>query len=186
MKTYLIPIIALGLLCSCNNDNNKPEDSTEAAEDANDVKFDKDSHEKDAEFAVKAADGGMFEVAAADLALSKTTNADVKALAEMMKKDHSAANTELKAMAASKNITLPDSMSNDKQDMMEKLREKSGADFDKEYVDMMVDDHDKDIQLFNKESMDGTDKEIRDWAAQKLPTLRHHYDMAKETKDKLK
>jgi putative membrane protein len=186
MKTYLIPILALGLLCSCDNDNNKPEDSTEAAHDANDVKFDKDSHEKDAEFAVKAADGGMFEVEAADLALSKTTNADVKALAEMMKKDHSTANTELKALAATKKITLPDSLSEDKMDKIEKLREKSGADFDKAYVDMMVDDHDKDIQLFNKESMDGTEQDIRNWAAQKLPTLRHHYDMAKETKDKLK
>lgn len=185
MKTYLIPVLALGLLCACNG-TDKPEDSTEAAQDTNEVKFDKDNYEADAEFAVKAADGGMFEVKLADLVLSRTKNADVRALAEMMKTDHAAANAELKALAAKKNITLPDSVSSDKMDEYRKLAEKTGDDFDKKYVEMMIDDHDKDIQLFDKEAMKGNETEIRDWAAAKLPTLRHHHEMAKETKDKLK
>lgn len=184
MKTQLL-FISLALFCSCGS-GNQPEDSTEAANDSNDEKFDKNSYEEDAAFAVKAADAGMYEVKLADLALSKSTNADVRALAEMMKKDHSAANAELIQLAKNKNITLPDSVSSDKMDKYRKLAEKSGAEFDREYVDMMVDDHNDDIQLFDKEAMGGTEADIRNWASGKLPTLRDHYDHAKATQDKLK
>lgn len=184
MKTNLLALLAISLCLSCNN--NKPEDSTEAANEKNDSAFSKNTYEEDANFAVKAADGGMFEVKVAQLALQKTSNADVTALAEMMIKDHSAANEELKALAARKNITLPDSVSSDRMDKYRDLEKKSGHDFDKAYVDMMVDDHDKDINAFDKESMGGNEKDIRDWAAQKLETLRHHYDMSKQTQDKIK
>jgi putative membrane protein len=183
MKKVAIALFSLVLISSCGN-NNKPEDSTEAADDQNEQKF--DETEKDADFAVKAADGGMFEVMVADLVLSRTTNASVRSLADMMKTDHSGANAELKALAAQKNISLPDSVSADKRKKYNDLAEKTGADFDKEYVDMMVKDHNHDVDMFDKESTDGKDQDVKSWAGAKLPTLRHHLQMAEETQDKLK
>jgi putative membrane protein len=183
MKTYFIPIVATAFLLSCG-ENNKPEDSTEVAEERNDEKF--DVMEKDADFAVKAADAGMYEVMIADLALSKTSNPDVKSLANMMKTDHTTANTELQALAKQKNISLPVSMSKDMQDKYDDLNKKTGTDFDKAYCDAMVKDHKDDVDLFEKQSTKGADQDMRSWAASKLPTLRHHLETAESTRDKVK
>ena len=55
----------------------------------------------------------------------------------MMLKDHGAANDELMALAKSKNISLPVSMSSEHQKTRNELAEKSGTDFDKLYLDVM-------------------------------------------------
>lgn len=182
-KTFFIPILAAAFLISCG-ENKKPEDSTEVAEDRNDVKF--DVMENDAEFAVKAADGGLYQVKIADLALSKTSNEDVKALANMIKTEHATANTELQALAKQKNISLSVSLSKDMQDKYDDLNKKTGTDFDKAYVTAMVKDHKDNVDLYEKQSTKGSDQDIKSWAAAKLPTLRHHLEMSESTKDKVK
>jgi putative membrane protein len=98
----------------------------------------------DANFAVEAANGGMAEVELAKLAENKSTNPKVKEFASMMIKDHTMANEELMALAKTKNITLPTTVGADQQTVMADLQKKSGADFDKGYVDAMVKDHDKE------------------------------------------
>ena len=61
----------------------------------------------DAKFYRDAAEGGMAEVAMGNLALQKAQSPSVKDFGAQMVKDHSAANEKLKALAQSKNITLP-------------------------------------------------------------------------------
>lgn len=62
---------------------------------------------EDTMFAQKAATSGTMEVQHGQLAASKATNAQVKAFANQLVKDHTAANDELMAIAKRKNITLP-------------------------------------------------------------------------------
>lgn len=183
MKIYLIPMLAALSLMSCG-DNKKPDDSTEVAEKRNEEKF--EITEKDAEFAVKATVASLFEVKAAELALVRSSNAQVKDLAQMMKTDHSAANTELDAVAKQKNISVPDTVDSEHSKKYYELAEKTGSDFDKAYVDMMVKGHKDVIDFFEKESNDGKDQELKSWATMKLPTLRHHLEMSETTKDKIK
>lgn len=181
---YFISIIAATSLMIACGDNKKPEDTTEVAEEHNDVKF--DVAEKDAEFAVKATVAGLFEVKAAELALARTSNSDVRALAEMMKTDHAAANGELMGLATQKNISVPDTMDSDHSKKYYDLKDESVEDFDKAYVDMMVKGHKDVIDIFEKEEKDGTNPDVKNWASAKLPTLRHHLEMAQSTQDKLK
>jgi len=169
---------------ACNSSEKK--DSTETAEEANDQKFDDTKLEDDTEFAVAAADGGMFEVELGKLAEKKAVSKDVKDFGAMMVKDHSKANDEFKALAAQKNITLPDSLSEDKRKKYNDLAEKKGMDFDKAYVSLMVDDHKEDIKEFEEASKDSKDAEIKAWAAGKLPTLNQHLETVQNLKDKLK
>ena len=169
---------------SCNSTEKK--DSTEKAEDANEAKFDDTKLEDDTEFAVAAADGGMFEVELGKLAEKNAVSKGVKDFGAMMVKDHSKANDELKALASQKNITLPDSLSEDKHKKYKDLAEKKGTDFDKAYVSLMVDDHKQDIKEFEEASKDAKDAEVKAWAAGKLPTLNHHLETVQNLKDKLK
>ena len=61
---------------------------------------------------------------------------------------------------------------------MTKLKGLSGRDFDKEFARVMVEDHQKDIAEFKKEA-DGGHGAVQQLAAQTLPTLEKHLQMAK-------
>ncbi|MGI8670573.1 MAG: DUF4142 domain-containing protein [Aridibacter sp.] len=140
----------------------------------------------DGEFMIKAPQGGMAEVKLGELAASKAQNADVKAFGKLMVTDHSKANDELKAVAKKKNFTLPTDVNEDQKKAYDELAKLSGKEFDAKYVEMMVDDHEKDIDLFKKEADDGEDVDVKDFAAKTLPTLNLHYEKIKAIKDKMK
>jgi putative membrane protein len=181
ITTLSLALCACLFMSACTKDSG---DSKEFAEEQNDEKFDDNKTENDAEFVVDAADGGMLEVQAAELAVKTTQSPEVKKYAQMIIKDHSAANTELKAMAQKKNISLPIAMSDNAQKKYDELREKVGEDFDKAYCKLMVDDHEKDIREFKKQADKGNDPELKSWAAAKVTTLEHHLVTAEEMKDK--
>ena len=90
----------LTLLFSCGQKHET--DSKEIADDQNAEKFDKSEGgmganqaiEKDADFAVKVADGGMLEVRLGELAQSNASSPEVKRFGQHMITDHSKANEE--------------------------------------------------------------------------------------------
>lgn len=130
----------------------------------------------DSTFVMKAAIGGMTEVESSKVAQQNAQNARVKAYADMMVNDHTKANDELKAFAASRGITLPTSLPADKQKHVDDMKAMGGGGFDKHYVSMMVNDHKKDVAEFEKQSTSGKDEELKAWAAKTLPVLKMHRD----------
>jgi putative membrane protein len=68
----------------------------------------------------------------------------------------------------------------DHRKMMDKMSKLSGADFDREYMKQQVADHDKTVALFEKQSKNGKDAELKAFADRTLPTLREHQQMAKD------
>jgi putative membrane protein len=188
MKKNILCFLMSGLMLtfvSCGTKDGR-EDSTEVAEDQNEEQLDNTKVEDDAEFAVEAADDGLLEVQLGTLALTKATSSQVKQFAQMMVDDHTKANNELKALAQTKNITLPTVLGNENQRRYDNLNEKTGADFDKEYMDLMVKDHKDAVDDFEEQAEDGKDAEIKSWAAGKVAALRQHHQMAEKTQEALK
>ena len=132
-----------------------------------------------------AAMGGMAEVEMGQLAQEKASNPRVKAFGEMMVRDHSAANNDLKSIAGKKSVTLPDNIGKH-QDHYNDLSKKTGKDFDKAYMKMMESDHKNVVDEFEKCAKNGTDPDIKTFCSQKLPTLRMHLDSAKAINKSLK
>ena len=128
----------------------------------------------DSSFYKNAAEGGMSEVELGQLAQQKATNPAVKQFGAMMVKDHTAANEKLKALAASKQMALPDSPSLMQKASKTKLDMMSGDSFDKSYVKGMIEDHKTDIKEFQKEASDGKDPQAKAFATATLPTLQTH------------
>jgi putative membrane protein len=183
------------MIQSCGGANT----STDKADSANAAKIDSNNtgdsttaapaittESGDAKFAVDAANGGMAEVALSKLAQTKASNAKIKDFASMMVTDHTKANDELIALAKSKNITLPATVSEDKQKTMDDLNKKSGAEFDKAYVDIMLDDHKKTVDLFMDESKNAKDPDIKAFVDKTLPTLKMHLEHVQSIKDGMK
>ena len=140
----------------------------------------------DTEFMTAAAQGGMMEVKMGELAASKSQNPEIKAFGNRMVADHGKANTDLKALAAAKNVTLPTDMSGGQKDEYDKLAKLSGADFDKEYVNTMVDDHDADLKDFQDAADDANNPDLKAFAAKYTPIIKSHYESIKGIKDKMK
>jgi putative membrane protein len=133
---------------------------------------------KDSQFVMEAASGGMLEVEAGRLAEQNATNERVKAFGAMMVRDHSNANNELRAMVTGRNLMLPDSMMSKHKKNLESLRSKTGKAFDRQYMSMMVTDHNEDINKFQVASNNAQDTAIKGFATRTLPILRMHKDSA--------
>lgn len=140
----------------------------------------------DNQFVMKAASGGMMEVELGRLAQEKGSSPRVKEFGAMMVTDHSKANDELKALAQSKGVTLPATMKDEHQKHVKEMGEKSGKDFDKAYMKMMVEDHKEDIDDFEKCSKNGKDADVKAFATKTLPVLQKHLASAKSIHDAVK
>ena len=137
-------------------------------------------------FMTEAAKGGMAEVELSRVATTKSQNAEVKKFAQQMIQDHTNANTELKQLAGRKNVTLPTELDAEHKALRDKLSGLSGAEFDREYVNAMVADHEKSVNLFKTQADGGTDADAKAFAAKTLPKLQGHLDMVKNMQGKMK
>ena len=136
-------------------------------------------------FWTAAADGGLAEVVMGKIAARKSQDPEVKKFAQMMVRDHSKANNELAALAAKQKITLPTDIGPRNKSTIDELNRLTGADFDREYVQAMVDDHETDIQLFEDQADDELDTRAKAFAAKTLPVLRRHLEAIKAIQAKM-
>ncbi len=142
----------------------------------------------DIKFVNMAARDGEAEVILGKLAAEKASSEDVKKFGQQMVDDHSKANEELKSIAKSKNIDLEKAQANGTKKgerISQKLSKLEGAEFDKGYVAVMLKEHESAVKLFEGQSKNGQDEELKAFAAKTLPTLQHHLEMAKELQSKV-
>jgi putative membrane protein len=132
----------------------------------------------DHQFVIDAAHGGLAEVELGKLASEKGESAQVRQFGERMVTDHAKANDELKSLAQQKNITLPAALDTKDKATVDRLSRMSGTQFDRAYMQDMLQDHRKDVNDFRKESQGGQDPEVKAWAAKTLPTLEEHLRLA--------
>jgi putative membrane protein len=140
---------------------------------------------QDEHFAREAASGGMLEVRLGEYASFNAASDAVKKFAEKMVGDHTEANNKLKTVASEKAIELPKVLNEEDQKVLDRLERLKGADFDKAYVEQMVEDHLQDIHAFEKEINDGTDPTVKAFAEATLPTLKPHLEMAQALQGKV-
>lgn len=134
---------------------------------------------RDKNFIMEAAIGGMAEVELGRLATQRGSSDAVKQFGQKMVDDHSSANTELTQLANSKGVNVPAELDAKHKADVAKFSKLSGAAFDKAYSKAMLDDHNKDVAAFERQSTSGTDPDLKAFAAKTLPTLKSHLDMAK-------
>jgi len=167
-------VFALGLfLGACNNSDDPKKQADAVNKDMKTIDND------DSQFMTEATSGGMMEVAAGKIAVQRGISKEVKDFGQQMIEDHSKANDELKGLAMQKNVTIPADLSNDDQKNIDKLNAATDKEFDKTYMDMMVDDHKKDVDAFQKVVDNPKDADVKIWAEKTLPTLKHHLEMAR-------
>ena len=124
-------------------------------------------------------EGGMTEIAASQVAVKNSTNPQVVSFAKTIIADHTKADSTLKWMESDKLMTEKDTVSGEHQELIDSLSKKTGAEFDKAYLEMMIKDHEEAVDLFTDAS-DDKNQTIKTFAADNLPMLQMHLDKAKE------
>jgi putative membrane protein len=126
----------------------------------------------DAAFITKAAEASAVAAGLAALAATRATG-DVKAFAIRVRDADEAIARELTAMAETRQIHIeprPDAATK----AIAALSSKPAPAFDAAFLVAMRASREAAVALFEAESRDGRDDEVKEWAARQLPALRQH------------
>lgn len=119
-----------------------------------------------------AAAAGRFEVQASRLALTKSTNARVRALAGALVDQHRDSQLELAHLLQGRDMAMP-MLENEHLKVLKRLGRYSGGKFDREYLEQVgLRSHHESIRSYEKASASMKDPSIKAWIDQKLPALR--------------
>lgn len=190
MKRSLTLVLTAGAaslaLAACNNAEENPgqTEPVNAAQDAMGAAVGAGAAMLGAQtvegYVSNAAEGDMYEIQAADIALERTQNAQVRELAQMIKTDHTAASQRLRAAAQGAGQTLPSELDERRQGMLDNLRAASAADFDEVYVDQQVAAHNEALRL-HRGFADNTDHpELAAHARSVVESIERHLRMAEQ------
>lgn len=131
-----------------------------------------------------AAEGGLAEVELGKIAAKNGKDAEVKKFGQTMVADHTKLNAELKTLAAKKNITLPTDVGSYRS-TIDDFSKITGAEFDTEYVDAMVDDHEDDLAAFQKQADNSEDADLKAFAAKAVTVIKKHLETIKALQTKM-
>jgi putative membrane protein len=134
------------------------------------------SAKSDKAFLKDAIQGNLGEVSLGQLAQKNGNSEGVRSFGQMLVQDHSASNQKATALAKKEGVTPPTEPKPEAKAEQDKLSKLSGDAFDKEFVNYMVKDHQKDIEEFEKQAK-GSD-EVASFAKDTLPTLQKHLQTA--------
>jgi putative membrane protein len=128
------------------------------------------------------------EIQMAQLAQQKGQSDEVRQYGQQLSSDHSSANQEVQQLAQEHGIQLSaatQELSKDREEMQKKfdaLQQAQGDDFDREFLDTMVDSHKRTIDKLSKLQRDVQDPTVRQLIDKSLPKLQQHQDQAEQLK----
>ena len=132
-------------------------------------------------FVSKALEGGEAEVQLGQLAQEKSQSSDVKQFAQKMVNDHSQmADKWLKPVAKQLDVSEPKGPSKKDKKEIARLQGLSGADFDREYITMMVKDHQQDLKEFRNEADAAQDQNVKQIAQQGSKIIEQHLQLIEQ------
>ena len=189
MKPLLAGAACLALIAACNEQGASP-----AVDKAQDMAAAPVGQVSAATLGAKTVDayvpnaamGDMYEIMAADIALERSQDAEVKRLATMIKADHTDASNKMKGIIGGMNPPMqpPAALDQRRQGLIDNLRSESAADFDNVFLDQQIAAHNEALTLHRGFS-DNTDASAAPLAAHArsvVPKIEAHLRQAEQLK----
>jgi putative membrane protein len=137
------------------------------------------------DFMMKVTQANVGEIMMARQAMRKSQNKDVVDYANMIEKDHTMTLEQLTSLMAEKNVVQSKAPAPEAAQEMDRMNDLSGTDFDREYANMMVEKHQKAVDMFREQSENAINPDVKDYASDTLPTLEMHLEKAHSLQSKL-
>jgi putative membrane protein len=148
--------------------------------------------DNDRAFVEKIAQANFAEARLGQLAAERASSPQVKQFGQRMTTDHQKANAELKQIASKMAVQLPTELDAKHKQLHDRLSKLKGAEFDKEYMQAMVDGHQEVLTELERQagsgersvgtsgSADQTHASVTDYAKKMLPDVQKHLEQAKQ------
>lgn len=137
--------------------------------------------QQDKTFIQEAGAGNLAEAELGRLAEQKAANPAVREFGRWMATDHGlVANKWLAAILREEHENFQPSLTAEQKQLKQKLDGMSGTQFDQQYVEHMVQGHEKTIPVFEKEAKEGHNPAVKAYARDLTPVLEQHLAEVKE------
>ena len=176
---------------ACAGDDVRENENTAATGTGGSVAGTSGTMDMDRDFVEEHLAMGNAEIELGRLAQQKATHPDVKEFGATMVRDHQMAAEELRAIAAKANTTQsptarPDTdVTEEHVDVQEELAKLTGREFDRRYIDEMIDDHQEAVNDLEGKAENASHPEVKAWASKTLPKMRQHLEQARSIKESL-
>jgi len=131
-------------------------------------------------FVREAASGNLMEIQLGQLAQNKASNPAVKQFAQRMVADHNNLENQLTSVASTGGQSFTPTMDSRHQNQINKLQGLSGAEFDRNYMSLMIRAHQRDVTNFQTQSQSANSAQVRTLATNSLPVLQQHLSLAQQ------
>lgn len=131
------------------------------------------------QYVQKAAEGNRAEIELGQLALRKSEDQQVQQLAGRIIDDHRAANSRLQEIAEVMDIRLGEGLTQRHRQLMQRLSELTGDEFNREYLEAIVQAHRNDLVFYDQHAEDGETRALRRYFSSTMPTLATHLEIAR-------
>jgi putative membrane protein len=134
----------------------------------------------DTAFVRDARAGNLLEVRLGTLAAQKTSNAAVKQFAERMVTDHTTMGNQWAGLIANDRLPVKVGLDAAQQQSVSRLESLPVAEFDRAYMNTMVQDHQQDVATFQRLGLTAQSADVRQLATSGLATIQQHLSMARQ------
>ena len=130
-------------------------------------------------YVTNAAMGDLYEIRAAEIALERSSNPQVRALAQKILDDHTAASEALRAAVGSgqTDVQMPTELDERRQGLLDNLRA-ADANFDEVYIDQQIAAHQEALTLHRGFADNEDAPALAAHASNVVPRLEGHLEQA--------
>ena len=121
-----------------------------------------------------------WKLALGNLALRQAASMETKKFTELMIADQGQICRDLKILSDRKGIALSEDREIVQQNTITSLSKEYGAAFDRLYISLMIDEHQRDAALYTKEAEKGGDGDTRAFAGKFIKRLKEYVKMAEK------
>lgn len=140
--------------------------------------------QKEKEFLSSAHMINLEEIKAGELAQQKAQDQQVQEYGQALKDHHQKNKQKLENLAQQKNVQLPQDLSSEKKQKVQKLESAQPDQFEKEFLSTMVKGHEDAVRKFEEAEKNVADEELKNYISETLPTLREHLEKAQSLQSK--
>jgi putative membrane protein len=162
---WLSAMMVVFVMASCMDNNKRPKNYNHLIDEGSVL------------FIQKGLEDGQAEIEASKVAQSVSKNPRIVRYATMIVADHAAMADDLEKIAINNKVRGGDSISTDHRQNIANIKALSGKDFDRSYIQMMVNTHQSAVKSFKTAATDKIE-EIQKFARNTIPTLKLHLDSA--------
>lgn len=132
----------------------------------------------DSTFVQQAVIDSLAEIQLAQLAQQQSQNPQVRALAQQLVTDHQQISQALQQAAPGLGIPVSTQIPSQYQQQVQQLSSLQGQDFDRQFLQTLVQNHQQSLQVFQREAQSGSMPQLQTWAQRVVPHLQQHLDAA--------